>query len=123
RSAQPRRLRFAQRRIVVSDERQARSARRIGLYFAPGAFDQPALGLGGFALTQNDNRLASNTMKQRQGSHPASLPVRRGPVEEPQSSHSGTRSAAVIASGRMRSATTANLSPSTMTSATKPRLL
>ena len=76
---------------------------------AAGPFDQPPLGLGRLALPQHDHRLAGDAVKERQRPH--------------QSSQSGTRSAAVISSGRMRSATTANRSPSTMTSATKPRLL
>ena len=71
------------------------------------ALDEPPLGRGGVALAHHDHRLAGDLVEERQRLH----------------SQSGTRSAAVISSGRMRSATTANLSPSTITSATKPRLL
>ena len=56
---------------------------------------------------------------------PLSLSLSKAPrkYRDRQSNQSGTRSAALIAAGRIRSATTAHLSPSTITSATKPRLL
>ena len=70
-------------RLVRGDERQARPALyalvSIGNDFAPGAFDQAALGLGSRSLPQHDHRLTGDAVEERQAL---------------QSSHSGTRSAA-----------------------------
>src|SRR5690606_1433456 len=97
-------------RIVVRDESKPRARLAIGNGPAARAFDQAAFGFGCLPFPQHDHRLAGDTVEERERAHR-------------QSSQSGTRSAAVTSSGRMRPATTANLSPSTMTSATKPRLL
>ena len=58
------------------------------------ALEQAALGVGGLAFAQEDHRAAVHAHEQREGM-PAHF------------NHSGTRSAARIVSGEMRSATTA----------------
>ena len=112
-ASQAQRLRFGRPGVVERDEGQPRAARdsglRVPLDEAARALDQAPLGFGRRPFPQHDDRLAGHAMEERQRAH--------------YSIQSGTRSAAVISSGRMRSATTANLSPSTITSATKPREL
>ena len=76
-----------------------------------GPLDQAALGVGGDAVPDHDDRFPTNTVEERQRMHRF------------YASHSGTRSAARIVAGSIRSATTAHLSPSTMTSGTSARLL
>ncbi len=100
--------------VVQSDEGEVRVMR---LGFAAGnaacPFDQPRLGLAHNAFADDDDALAANAVEKGQGTDPRHSPT----------SHSGTRSASMIAPASMRSATTANWSPSTSTSATKPREL
>ena len=100
--------------VVQGDEGEMRVMRlRFAARNAARPFDQPHLGLAHDAFADHDDALSANAVKKGQGTDPRHSPA----------SHSGTRSASMIAPASMRSATTANLSPSTRTSATKPREL
>ncbi len=83
---------------------------RLGLAadLATRALDQPPLGFGHRAAADQHHPRTGNPVEERQTVH---------------ASHSGMRSASMIALGAIRSATTAKRSPSTSTSATKPREL
>ena len=73
------------------------------------ALDKPGFGVGHITNAYHDDALPRNAMEKRERMH--------------QPSQSGTRSASIMAAAAMRSATTAKRSPSTSTSATKPREL
>jgi hypothetical protein len=119
----PRRIACAGLRIIVGDKGQPRARvealRQIIVDDAPGPLDQPPLGHGRLARAQHDHRMTGDAMEQGQGGE---FHIRRS-GQPPQASHSGTRSAARIVAGSIRSATIAHLSPSTMTSGTSGREL
>ena len=94
--------------LVERDERKPRMM-RLGLAAAgpASAFDQAPLGIRRLARADHYDARAIDPVEERQAVH----------------SQSGTRSASMIASAGIRSATTARRSPSTSTSGTKPRLL
>jgi len=81
--------------FVEGHEGEPRLRIVLGHDYAAGPLDQPPLGLTRVTLAQHDHRLAGNSVEQ-------------GEAMQHQSSQAGTRSAEVIASGRIRSATTAN---------------
>ena len=100
--------------IVMRDKRDpcalVDAERQIIDHAATRALDQPRLGRRRLAVPQHHHRLPGQTVKQRQ----------RG---QRHTRKSGTRSAARMAEGAMRSATTAQRSPSTITSGTIAREL